>query len=287
MKRLVVGALAVITGLTTSLVATASAVTYNSSSSTTSSTAMQSSQTPGQTPFQPKTYFALGDSIAAGAGLPLVDNATLGDIRCRRSSQAYPQLVAANRGLTLYHLACSGATSDDVLSQLNTAFAAGTPELITITVGANDANWVDYLRQCYSSNCDTTANTAAIKADLVVLQGKLQTIFQTIQTRSSNGLPPQVVMTGYSNPVSNYCIGRQNYATKSEIKWLNARRDDLNKTIRSVVNQYTYASYASTNFDGHALCASDSWVQQISDPAPLHPTAQGQQLITTSVLGVF
>jgi lysophospholipase L1-like esterase len=231
-------------------------------------------------------YFALGDSIAAGAGLSLYSDAEGNDNACGRSPEAYPALVATDRNLTYVHVACSGATSADMHAQLNEAYAEGTPGLITITVGANDLNWVDYLKQCYSSNCATAANTAAIQARLGNLQTNLEAILQDIQHRS-RGDVPQVVLTGYSNPVSNYCIGRQNYATKDEIKWLNARRDELNKTIRAAVAKYDFASYASTNFNDHALCATDSWVQQISDPAPLHPTAQGQRHIADSVLSAM
>src|SRR4051794_9347174 len=39
-------------------------------------------------------YVALGDSVAAGAGLPVVANATTQDALCHRSSQAYPFIVA-------------------------------------------------------------------------------------------------------------------------------------------------------------------------------------------------
>jgi lysophospholipase L1-like esterase len=231
-------------------------------------------------------YFALGDSIAAGAGLPLYGDAEGDDNACRRSPESYPALIAADRNLVYVQVACSGATSHDVFSQLDEAYREGTPSVVTITVGANDLNWIDYLKQCYSSNCATAANTAAVQSRLGSLQTNLESILQDIEDRSSGDVP-QVILTGYSNPVSNYCIGRQNYASKDEIKWLNARRDELNKTIRAAVDKYDFASYASVNFDNHALCATDSWVQQLSDPAPLHPTAQGQRHIADSILSAI
>lgn len=227
-------------------------------------------------PSQSGIYVALGDSIAAGAGLG-------GSGGCMRATQSYPYIVAQEKGLQLVHLACSGATTDNVLSQLDSAFTNGVPELITLTVGANDANWDEILRQCYTSDCATDANATAVKERLAVYEKKLDAIFGKIEEQST-GQPPRVVVTGYSNPVSNYCIGRQDYATKQEIKWLNNRRDDLNKTIRSVAGDYKFVRYASTNFNDHALCAKETWVQQLTDPAPLHPNALGQDHIAASVL---
>lgn len=85
------------------------------------------------------TYAALGDSIAAGAGLAPSE----ADDQCQRSTQAYGYLVAQQRNLTLLHVACGGATAGDlftmqrvsgpnIVPQLDTAFASGTPALITL-----------------------------------------------------------------------------------------------------------------------------------------------------------
>jgi hypothetical protein len=32
---------------------------------------------------------------------------------------------------------------------------------------------------------------------------------------------------------------------------------------------------ATPNFSGHELCTSQPWVQNLTDPAPLHPNAAG------------
>lgn len=238
---------------------------------------------------QNKKYVALGDSIAAGLGLGSSD-----PTGCGRSTGAYAYQVAQARGLTLTHLACSGATAGDLVTrqhvsgpnpsaQLSTAFANGTPGLITITAGANDMRWGDFLRKCASADCGTAADTLATKALRVVLEQKLRYVFSDIQSRSG-GKPPRVVITGYSNPISNYCKGRQPYVSNAEINWLNKERDELNKTIRKSMKGYNFVRYASTNFDGHTICAKQAWSQGLNDPAPLHPNTLGQQAIAKSVL---
>lgn len=223
-------------------------------------------------------YAALGDSIAAGSGLS--DSGL-----CNRSSnQAYPELVAAATNMQLNQLACSGATTQSVLNnQLDEAFSSGTPQLITITIGANDMRWAQFVRMCASGTCGTSEDSNRANQLRANLEQNMQQIFIQIQERSG-GSPPLVIVTGYSNPVSNYCKGRQDKVSNKEINWLNKQRDSLNKSIRKSMEDFSFARYASTNFNGHALCSPDSFVQQLDDDAPLHPNAEGQQLIANSVV---
>jgi lysophospholipase L1-like esterase len=236
------------------------------------------------------TYAALGDSMAAGAGLASAG----GDARCVRSTQAYGYKVAQSRQLSLMHIACSGSTAGDLVTQqhiagpnippqLDPAFANGTPNLITITTGANDMLWGDFLRKCATTTCGTKTDEAAANTLRAALKVKLEFDFSEIQRRSNNQ-PPLVVITGYSNPISNYCKNRQQFATVAEINWLNAQRDKLNLAIREVVAKHSsYVRYASMNFDQHSLCSPNTWWQGLNDPAPLHPNDLGQTAIANSV----
>lgn len=245
-----------------------------------------SSVPPGQTS---GTYAALGDSIAAGAGLASAG----GDARCVRSTQAYGYKVAQAHNLTLIHAACSGATAGDlftkqgvsgpnIVPQLDAAFMNGTPALITITAGANDMHWGEFIRKCATATCGTSLDTTTADTLRAAYTAKLTLAFNEIQRRS-NGQPPTVVITGYSNPVSNYCKGRQQSLANAEIDWFNGQRDQLNQTIRDVAGQYPFVKYASMNFNGHGLCSADTWWQGLNDPAPLHPNERGQQAIADSI----
>jgi lysophospholipase L1-like esterase len=240
------------------------------------------------------TYAALGDSVAAGLGLPAGSAATAADQACGRSSQGYPYNVAAQQKLRLIDAACSGAKAGDlftkqavsgpnITAQLDTAFAGGTPKLITVTAGANDAHWLEFLRACYASNCNTASTTTLANGYLKLLSLKLHAAMSGISERS-NGSPPRVVFTGYYNPVSADCANRQTNVTSGELNWLSAEVSALNQTIKNAVSGYPNASFAPVDFSGHDICSSDPWIQGLNDPAPFHPTAQGQRQIASEIL---
>jgi lysophospholipase L1-like esterase len=238
------------------------------------------------------SYAALGDSVAAGAGLPSSDAV------CGKSAEAYPYTVAATTGLTLTHTACTGAKADEGIydnqtrngttldSQLIQAFASGRPDLITLTIGANDARWTQFIRQCYYIRCGYSVDTARFSAYLVDLKLELNVIMAKISTLS-NGNPPQVIVTGYYNPLSSTSCAATNNLTSAEISWLRSRTNSLNSAIRGTVGKYSFADFAPVNFSGHDICSADSWVQNLDGPAPFHPTAAGQQAIAKAVLAKY
>jgi len=239
-------------------------------------------------------YAALGDSVAAGLGLPAPANAEPGMTFCGRSSQSYAYQVAAATNMTLRHGACSGATVGDlftkqgvngpnITAQLDYAYAAGTPSLITITAGANDAHWDEFIRGCYASRCANGVTTSLANGYLVALQAKLYVAFTSIQLRS-NGAPPPVIVTGYYNPLSTACTQYQSNITADEIAWLAAETAALNQTIKDVSSKYSFVTYVPVDFSEHDICSGSSWIQGLADKAPFHPTAAGQQAIARSVL---
>lgn len=241
-------------------------------------------------------YVALGDSVAAGAGLP--QGADAG--QCGRSAEAYPTIIAASLRTSVTNLACSGAkVSDGVVNaqqvggssvpgQLDRAFANGRPDLITITVGANDVRWVDFIGKCYVGTCGTLGDTLASAGYLTYLQGKLAYTLHEIRERSGNN-PPLVLISGYYNPISDTsCTGSA--ITSRELTWIDNETLNLNKAINQTVTAankltaYTFVSYVPLTFTGHGLCSGDPWVQGPRDSAPLHPTATGQAAIARSFL---
>jgi lysophospholipase L1-like esterase len=233
-------------------------------------------------------YVALGDSVAAGAGLSTADPL------CDRSTEAYPYTVTASTGLSLSHYACTGAKADDgiydsqeesfgiIPAQLDQAFANGTPSLITLTVGANDTRWTQFIRQCYYIRCGYSVDTARFNTYLVDLKLELNVVMAKIHSLS-NGSPPQVIVTGYYNPLSSIACDDTAGITANETSWLNARINGLNKAINGTVSKYSYGTFAPVSFAGHELCTADSWVQGPSNAMPFHPTTEGQQAIATSV----
>jgi len=249
------------------------------------------------TPPASGTYASLGDSVAAGLGLPLSSNPTSSDTQCGRSPFGYPGIVAANLNLPLQNLACSGATAGDLVTQqrtsgpnpsaqLNIAFAGGTPRLITITAGANDVHWQDFIRACYTTDCTSSMYTTLANTYLSVLRLKLQYVFSSIQSRSS-GAPPQVIVSGYYNPVSTACSTITPQITPAELSWIQQQTSALNSTIQNTTAAYSFAKFVPLNFTGHDACSSDPWVQGMQDAAPFHPTIRGQQAIANAIISAL
>jgi len=240
------------------------------------------------------TYAALGDSVAAGLGLPLTANADSNITACGRSSQGYPNLVASSMSTPLLNTSCSSTTMGDLLTsedvngaeqspQLDQAFAHGTPKFISITSGANDIEWSFFLRQCVTTNCADMTNTVAVNGLLVALQAKELAVLSSIQARS-HGTPPRTVVTGYYQPVSAACAQMSgNKLTSANINWIQASTNALNQTLKQTAQEFSFARFAPVSFAGHDICSNDPWVQGLNAAAPFHPTTQGQQQIAKDV----
>ena len=231
-------------------------------------------------------YAALGDSVASGAGLSGEQA-----IECDRSPLAYPHIVAASAGLSLTQLACSGAkideglygSQDGITPQLDAAFSGGVPSLMTITIGANDARWTQFLRQCYYIKCGYSVDTARSAAYLADLKLELNILLAKIHQKS-DGNPPRILVNGYYNPFSSGSCDEIQEITSREASWISGRVSAMNRSISSTVSKYSYASYVPISFRGHDLCSSDSWIQGLNASAPFHPTEQGQQAIAQANL---
>lgn len=244
---------------------------------------------------QPKaavSYVALGDSVAAGLGLPLTESDAT-SIACGRSSDAYPNIVAQKLQLSLQSYACSGATAGDLVTsedtngvelqpQLAAAFAQGTPRYISITAGANDIEWSSFLKACYAGDCATTANTVAMNTLLVTLQAKLVAALASIQIRS-HGSPPTTFITGYYEPISARCMQQDGQLSTDNFRWIQETTDSLNQTLKQTAQVFPFARFVPVDFTGHDICSSDPWVQSANDAAPFHPTAKGQAVIADAV----
>jgi len=236
----------------------------------------------------PTRYVALGDSVAAGAGLPGSEGTV-----CDRSPQAYPYKVAAALGTSVTNLACSGAKVDEgiygeqvrsgteIPAQLDVAFVSGTPDLITMTIGANDIRWAQYLRKCQVATCGTTfdnATTAVLRGDLRV---ELYWALSQIEQRS-DGNPPQVLVNGYYNPISTTTCSDTQQISAGERSWIRTQTANLNQAIRSVVQQFAFAEFVPISFAGHEVCSVHPWIQGVRLPAPFHPYGMAQDAIANA-----
>lgn len=234
-------------------------------------------------------YVALGDSVAAGAGLPVGNEAN--DALCGRSDQAYSNYVAQHLGTDVSNYACTGAKIDEGLygsqlrqntelfPQLDRAFHQGMPDVITMTVGANDARWTEFIQGCYTWECGTKLETYAGKALRTDIRAELYYALYKIR-KAGGDTPPRVLISGYYMPFSDdtSCVAADR-VTATEVAWLQSEYAALNDAIQDTTEYFDFATYVPIDFSGHELCSSDPWIQSIDASAPFHPTGEGQAAI--------
>lgn len=242
------------------------------------------------------SYVALGDSVAAGVGLKYDSDASA----CNRTDQAYPNIVATELHYSLANVACSGATlTNGILGaqevnmlastpQLDALFAQPKPNLITITVGANDTNWTDILRKCYTAECGSAEDTAAVQAKLATVTTNLKTVLKNIQ-QHYGAHQPHILVTGYyqvfPKTVTGNCPDLTGIDT-NEIAWGRQFQSNINQAVQAAVKD-TAANYVAIDFSGHELCTTDPWVQGLVDSQPYHPTAAGQRAMASQIISAF
>lgn len=246
------------------------------------------------------SYFALGDSVAAGYGLSAGSETSDEDQLCARSSQAYPQLVAGALGINSENIACSGAKFDEGLygeqdvgnielpEQIARAFQGGTPSFMSITIGANDMRWRYFIKKCYATTCGTPADKALFDILLLDLRFEQWRMRKEVEFQSWLGgtNEPRTVITGYYNPFSaSSCTDSKGIRT-SEKRWILHVVRALNAELSRAASKEEWLHYAGVEkaFVGHRLCSDDSWVSGPDNNGRLHPTAEGQQAYAAAVL---
>src|SRR5882672_282657 len=159
----------------------------------------------------PNAYVALGDSYAAGPGIPTVMHSA-----CLRSDHNYPSLVANALSFSSFRDAsCSGATTDDMTGTQQTnpytfvppQFDALGPDarLVSVTIGGNDIGFSSVAVTCaelsllnpFGAPCKdhyTEGGTDALADEIVAAAPKVAAVLQGIHQRSPLA---KVVIVGY------------------------------------------------------------------------------------------
>jgi lysophospholipase L1-like esterase len=243
------------------------------------------------------SYVALGDSVAAGLGLDTYSDYSA----CDRTNQSYPNLVAAGLAFKLTSLACSGATlpsgilgSQDVNglelpSQLSALFDRPQPNLITITIGANDIDWTGLITKCYTSECGTPADTAGVNQHLATVSTNLSAALTQIKHHYGASLPI-VLVSGYHQVFPTSLPANCSDLTgidAAELSWGRQQQSKLNTTIENSTAPFTFASFVPIDFSSHELCTSDPWVQGLDDNDPYHPTDAGQAAYSAQIIQAY
>jgi lysophospholipase L1-like esterase len=221
-------------------------------------------------------YVALGDSYSSGVGAGDYISASGS---CDRSTKAYPeQWAGANAPGSFVSVACSGATTADVLSSQVSALSAGTT-LVSITIGGNDAGFSSVMETCVLSSTSSCLNAVAAAEDFIATQLRAR-LDQVLQAIAADAPHAKVVVLDYPQlydmSKSGSCLG----LSTSDRVALNGGADDLDAVIQLAAqdNNDTFADVRQ-RFAGHEICDSDSWLHSVdifAISSSYHPTADGQ-----------
>jgi hypothetical protein len=232
----------------------------------------------------------IGDSTAAGDGLPQAANASPLDRACGRSPDAYAAALAEVNDWQVLNLACDSATIENGLlgaqvlsdgqvapAQLAEATSATHAKAIIVSVGADDVQWSVMTRLCVSSAvCNDNVSTAYYES---LLGQFTRAYYQLLIDLASLPSKPAVVVNEYYQPFGSSLACLDQYGiTPAKAGVLTARLGQLNQVLSEGAQAFGFG-VAAPDFAGHELCTQDPWVQGPGDPAPLHPTASGQLAI--------
>jgi lysophospholipase L1-like esterase len=220
-------------------------------------------------------YVALGDSYSSGTGTRTYTNAD-----CQRSNAAYPALLAAARPNTaLTFVACSGATTADVLAN-QIQSVTSTTKLVSISIGGNDAGFADVLTECalpaWASNC-AAAVTTAQNYIRNTLPAKLNSVYAQIRSRAPTA---KVAVLGYPRIFNGEDCNAATFFSPSDETSLNATADLMRTTIRGRAQAYGFSfGDVIPAFIGHAVCDTPAWLNGFSNPVSesYHPNVTGHK----------
>jgi lysophospholipase L1-like esterase len=229
-------------------------------------------------------YVALGDSYSSGVGTKSFYETT-----CKRSEYAYPRLVARDRaGTSLSFRACSGATTSSLLAeQLGTL--SSTTNIVTVTIGGNDAGFSSIVTQCalpWSCEGELTTAESFIRN---TLPGRLDNVYASIRSRAPNA---SVIVLGYPRLFMGVDCNAGTFFSTTEMTRMNLIADLLSSVTqaRATAAGDTFKS-AIAPFTGHAVCSSSEWLNGLSNPVEesFHPNraghSSGYEPLVRSVIG--
>ncbi|KKY38524.1 putative esterase family protein [Diaporthe ampelina] len=207
-----------------------------------------------------KKWAAIGDSYAAGIGSgSLYPNSSTA---CARYDQSYPafiqdnDLMPQNPAATFEYLACSGATSPEILSSQVSEMGTGY-DLITVSAGGNDVGLSDILNACVFQwnpfrNCeDEMQNTLNLIRD--TLPGNLDKLYTGLADKINTGR--KIYVTGYATFFDNSTTGCDNTTWSF---WFNTQNKQMLTTERrTLMNELTVAT--NTAIEAAVKRAGDSF----------------------------
>ena len=255
----------------------------------------------------PVRYVNLGDSYSAGAGIvPFAEGAAA---QCSQSEANWAHDLAADHGLDLTDVSCSGAQTKDLRASQSAGVApqldALSPEtdLVTLTIGGNDGDvFVDSLIRCGAAAARTDGQGNPCERAYgsrftdTVERTTYPRIVAALRDVRAQAPDARVAIAGYLRilPAEGGCFPTMPIAA-GDVAYL----DDIQGTLNDAVARAAAATGATfvdmaVASTGHDACRPPGtrWVEPYVNPvnaAPVHPNVAGEKAMaarTAEVLGL-
>ncbi len=224
-------------------------------------------------------YVAQGDSYASGTG-----TREYYDAGCQRSNHAYAKQLAAQQGMSLAHVACSGARIPDVRANQLGALSAAT-DLVTISIGGNDAGFSSVITRCALPFPFTCTGDITNARNFInnTLPAQLDSLYTEIENRAPNA---QVIVVGYPRLFNGETCNFAARISASEQTSLNGVADLLATRTASIAASHGFDFVdVRTPFNTHRICDDVEWLNGLSNPVgeSYHPNRLGHDTFTDLV----
>jgi lysophospholipase L1-like esterase len=246
-------------------------------------------------------YVALGDSFAAG---PLIFPQETGG-PCYRSSVNYPHLLAESINAKVFRdVTCSSATTDNVLTTPQPADPPSGPAqpiqldalsptttLVTLTIGANDADLAGIAGTCISllppplgRSCKAEQTAGGVDRGAQAIDAVGPRLALTLDAVHAAAPQARVVITSYARylrPGGCYPLQPTSPQDSDYVQGLVDRLGKLTAKI-AAAHDAEYVDFIGPGL-GHDGCAlTRNWVNWVTPGttlglAPIHPTALGER----------
>lgn len=273
---------------------------------------------------------AAGEGIAYGWRWSSADNRWVGGTEeaqwderfvtsfCHQTPQAYPRVAATALDARLLHLACTGAKTDNGVlknrvengrvespAQLgglesgydtpNPLYDVAKPDVLSLSLGANDVNFKGIVQGCALSRCSTEERQ--LDEPLREQRAGLERVLHEVVRRGDvAGKRPLTILTEYFDPFpaqwSDSCpdldLPVPGLAiTRAEMTFLRKGLRRLNDNIRSALDEVGFGEgMPAPTFEPFCSSSPDAFGPSIFVPgsdfgsqAPFHPTESGQRKI--------
>ena len=250
-------------------------------------------------------YVALGDSYSAGAG---IDPTQAGSPpECLRSSRNYASVVAAQLGLDLTDVTCSGAATTDFTGQQypstppQLAALTTRTRLVTLTIGGNDSGlFNDFVSTCTAAAASTAgrgnpcqkANGNRFARTITTTTAPaLVAALTRVRQQAPNA---RVLVLGYPQilPAAVGCYPAMPFAA-GDVPYVRGIETRLNAAVATAAatTGVTFVDLAGAS-EGEDACAAAStrWIEPVlggTNPIVIHPNARGERGMARKVLAAL